>query len=65
MALNEQVLGAAIKAAVQGVNDPQDNQAEVYEQMAKAIIDHFKAAGVITTVIPGGSSSGTHLGKIS
>ena len=69
MALSEQVLGQAIKAAVQGVNDPQDNQDEIYLQMAKAIIDHFREAGVInTTVATTGTATaqtGTGVGKIS
>lgn len=65
MALNEVILGQALKQAVQSVDDPQDNQDAVYQQMAKAIIDHFKTNGEVTTVVVGGSSAGTFPGKIS
>jgi len=65
MALSPQILGPALRVAVQSVADPQDNQDQVFENMAKAIIDHLLSAGVTITVIPGGSSAGTHLGTIT
>ncbi len=69
MALNEQVLGTALRLAVQSVSDPQDNQDEIYKQMAKAIIDHLVAFGVINTVVAtagtAAAQAGTGVGKIS
>ena len=69
MALNPKVLGPALRSAVQDISDPQDNQDEVFEAMARAIIDHLKSAGVINTVVntTGTSSaqSGTGVGGIS
>ena len=69
MALSEKILGPALKAAVQGVNNPQDNQDAVFEAMAKAIIDHFKSAGVVNTVVTttgtAAAQAGTGVGSIS
>jgi len=69
MALNEILLGQALKSAVQGVDDPQDNQDLIYREMAKAILDHIKAFGIVNTVVAttgsAAAQAGTGVGKLS
>lgn len=69
MALNANVLGPAIKNAVQGVADPVNNSDAVFRAMAQAIIDHLVSAGVVNTVVAttgtAAAQTGTGVGGIS
>ena len=69
MALSADILGPQLKLAVQSVNDPVNNSDAVFRAMAAAIIDHFKTAGVVNTVVAttgtAAAQTGTGVGGIS
>ncbi|MCP3944603.1 MAG: hypothetical protein GY710_24430 [Desulfobacteraceae bacterium] len=73
MALNGSQLGDEIAQAARGVfssiptNTPvSDAQVDaIWQAIGPKIIDHIKNNAVVTVVVAGGSSSGSHTGTIS
>lgn len=64
MAMNADVLGAALKSAIDGVGDKTDRDA-LFRAMAQAIIAHITSSSTITVTVasvsgvtPGGGVSG-------
>lgn len=73
MPLNETVMATMMKANMDALSDEEKaDPAKSYEALAKAVIDHLKAAGVITvpalgliSATPGAPVTGVAVGTIT
>lgn len=63
MPMNGDVLGLAIKAAIDGVGDKTDRDA-LFKAMGAAIVAHIKANGLVTVTTACGAGAGTGTGTV-
>lgn len=61
--MNGDVLGLAMKAAVDGVGDPKDRDA-LFKAMGAAIVAHIQANGLVTVTTACGAGAGTGTGTV-
>jgi hypothetical protein len=67
MALSDSALSTLLQTQLTGKLDIQDSAKlkDVCDAIAKAVVDHIKAAAVTTTIIGSGSSAGTWTGTVA
>lgn len=63
MPLDGDILGAAIKGAIEGV-DPKDRDA-LFKAMGAAIVAHIQANGLVTVTTACGAGAGTGTGTVT
>ena len=63
MPLDGDILGLAIKAAIDGVGDKNDRDA-LFKAMGAAIVAHIQANGLVTVTTACGAGAGTGTGTV-